>query len=115
MLPAQNRLKKANDINRVYRQGKYGGGGALSVKVRRTGRPESRAVVVVGKKVDKRAVVRNRNRRRLAGALLKLWPEVAPGYDIVVSVHQDLGETAASQLESTLSKALQSAGVKETS
>jgi ribonuclease P protein component len=115
MLPAQNRLKKAHDINRVYRQGKYGGGGAVSVKARRTGRPDSRAAVVVGKKVDKRAVVRNRNRRRLAAALFKLWPQVEAGYDIVVSVHQDLGETAASQLESLLSKALQNAGVKEKS
>ena len=113
MLPSQNRLKKAHDINRVYRQGKYGGGGALSIKARRTGRPESRAAVVVGKKVDKRAVVRNRNRRRLAAVLVKLWPGVAAGYDIVVSIHSDLEQTTPVQLENLLQKALEAAGVKE--
>lgn len=113
MLPSQNRLKKPADIARVYRQGRYGGGGALSVKARRTGQPESRAAIVVGKKVDKRAVVRNRNRRRVAAALLELWPSVAKGYDIVVSVHQDLSEQQAAQLKELVSRALQSAGVKE--
>lgn len=115
MLPAANRLKKAADIARVYRQGKYGGGGGLSLKARRTGRPDSRAAVVVGKKVDKRAVVRNRNRRRVAAVLLELWPAVAPGYDIVVSVHQDLDELAPAETRSLVSRALEGAGVKEKS
>lgn len=113
MLPSQNRLKKSADIARVYRQGKYGGGGGLSVKARRTGRAESRAAIVVGKKVDKRAVVRNRNRRRLAAVLAQLWPGVAPGYDIVVSVHQDLAELPATGLQNLVSRALSAAGVKE--
>jgi ribonuclease P protein component len=115
MLPSQNRLKKAVDIARVYRLGKYGGGGQLSIKARRTGRPDSRAAIVVGKKVDKRAVVRNRSRRRLAAALVRLWPGVAAGYDMVVSVHADVNELPVAKLDEQLGRALTSAGVKEKS
>jgi len=112
MLAASNRLRKAYDITRVYRRGRYGGSGLLSVKVLATGRPESRATVVVAKKISKRAVVRNRIRRRLAGILRDEWQTVRPGYDIVVTVHQDIAEESAKTLQEGLTAALMRSGVK---
>ena len=102
MLAKDNRLRHAKDIVRVYKQGRYGGGGDLSVKVRANNLPMSRAVVIVGKKIDKRAVVRNRTRRQLAAILLRQWGTVAPGYDIVVSVHRDLSGQTTAQLEAAV-------------
>jgi ribonuclease P protein component len=110
MLPIPNRLRKSSDITRVYRQGRYGGGGDLSLKARPNHLPESRAVVVVGKKVDKRAVVRNRLRRRCAAALVRLWKGVPAGYDIVVTVHQDISELPVAQLDHQITQALRRAG-----
>ena len=112
MLAAPNRLRKAYDITRVYRRGRYGGGGVLSVKALSTGRPESRATIVVAKKISKRAVVRNRIRRRLAGILRDEWQTVRPGYDIVVTVHQDIAEETAKTLQDALVAALTRSGVK---
>jgi ribonuclease P protein component len=112
MLAAPNRLRKAYDITRVYRRGRYGGSGLLSVKVLATGRPESRATVVVAKKISKRAVVRNRIRRRLAGILRDEWQTVRPGYDIVVTVHQDIARESAKTLQEALTAALVRSGVK---
>lgn len=106
MLARANRLRSAADIARVYKRGAYGGsGGALSVKAVASGRPAARAVVVVGKKVSKRAVVRNRIRRRLIELLRDRWATVEPGYDIVISVHADISELPTAELTGHLAKA----------
>jgi len=112
MLPAPNRLRKTSDINRVYKRGVYGAGeNLLSLKALSTGSQATRAVIVVGKKVDKRAVVRNTIRRRLSGLLEEMWGTVPPGYDIVISAHADLAHTPADRLRSLLTAALKRAKV----
>ena len=112
MLARQFRLRKAADITRVYKRGSYGGsGGVLSVKATPSGRPHPRVVIVVGKKVSKRAVVRNRLRRRISGDLERSWATLRGGYDIVVSVHRDVSELPAAALSDHLSQALTRAGV----
>lgn len=112
MLKSVNHLKKNHDIMRVYRRGAYGSGsGLLSVKAAPNGILHSRAVVVVSKKIDKRAVVRNRIRRRLNGRLAEIWTTVAGGYDIVISVHMDLSELPTQQLATSLNEALSRARV----
>jgi ribonuclease P protein component len=112
MLSAANRLRKPHDIARVYKRGVYGGGdGTLSLKAAPNNRAESRAVVVVSKKVDKRAVVRNRIRRRLTELLREQWATLPGGYDIVISVHTDLSDAPAATLRATLATALRRARV----
>jgi ribonuclease P protein component len=114
VLARENRLRSAADIARVYKRGAYGGsGGALSVKAVASGRPVTRLVVVVAKKVSKRAVVRNRIRRRLVELLRESWATVQPGYDIVVSVHADISELPTAELSSHLAKALARAHVDQ--
>jgi ribonuclease P protein component len=111
MLAREHRLRKASDITRVYKKGSYGSaGGVVSVKATTSGRAPARAVVVVGKKVSKRAVVRNRIRRRLIGFLIEQWATVRPGYDIVITVHSDISELAAPTLRQHLTAALSRAG-----
>ena len=111
MLPSENRLKKARDIAKVYKKGVYGGAGVLSVKAAKTGKPQTRLVVIVAKKISKKAVVRNRIRRRIVEFLHTQWGTVAPGYDIVVTAHQDISEFTRPDLESATIKALKRAGV----
>jgi ribonuclease P protein component len=115
VLAPANRLRQASAITRVYKKGVYGSaGGVLSVKALASGRPQSRAVVVVSKKINKRAVVRNRIRRRLAGALFSEWATVRTGYDIVINVHRDLSELPAPELRAHLLQGLRRAGVLTT-
>jgi ribonuclease P protein component len=112
MLAKEFRLRKASEITRVYKQGAYGSAsGVLSVKAASSGRSLSRAVVVVGKKVSKRAVVRNRIRRRLVGILFSEWTTVRTGYDIVISVHSDVSELPIDALKRHLMTALSRAAV----
>jgi ribonuclease P protein component len=112
VLAREHRLRKASDIARVYKKGAYGGAsGVLSVKALYSGRATARLVVVVGKKVDKRAVVRNRLRRRILGDIQPRWATLRAGYDIVITVHSDLSSLSASQLRQHLAAALTRAGV----
>lgn len=112
MLAARHHLRKESDITRVYRRGSYGaGGGLFSLKAAPSGRADSRAVVVVSKKINKRAVVRNRIRRRLGAQLAGMWGTVPGGYDIVISVHADLSDTPTEQLSLHLTAALTRAKV----
>jgi ribonuclease P protein component len=112
MLPAANRLRRPGDIARAYQRGSYGAAQRLlSLKAARTGHAHTRAVVVVSKKVDKRAVVRNRIRRRLIEALRAQWGTVPGGYDIVISVHAHLDAQTPQQLAQLLTQALAAAGL----
>jgi ribonuclease P protein component len=112
VLARENRLRSASDIARVYKRGAYGGsGGALSVKAVKSGRAVTRAVVVVGKKVSKKAVVRNRIRRRLLELLRPQVTTAAAGWDIVLSVHSDISELPASEISEHVTRALARAGV----
>lgn len=112
MLARPNRLRQASDITRAYKKGVYGGvGGVLSAKAVASGRPVTRVVVVVSKKIDKRAVVRNRIRRRLLGLLEESWATVRTGYDIVISVHSDVSGLPADTLRQHLNRTLSKAGV----
>jgi ribonuclease P protein component len=115
MLSKPLRLRKPADITRTYKKGSYGGSaGILSVKAAASGREQSRILVVVSKKVDKRAVVRNRVRRRVSGDLERHWQTVRPGYDIVVSVHSDVSTLPADKLHEHLFQALARAGASLT-
>lgn len=106
MLARQHRLKSSRDISRVFRSGRFGRSELLLVKAAPNHLSYSRSVVVVSKKVDKRAVVRNRNRRRVAAELQSIWQTVRPGYDIVITVRADLADLTAAALKKQLGQAI---------
>lgn len=72
----------------------------------------SRVVVVVSKKVSKKAVVRNRIRRRVAAELATTWATVTPGYDIVVTARDDIAELPATELSRRVAKLLELGGLR---
>ena len=113
MLARVHRLSQQRDILRVYKRGVYGaGGGVLSVKAAPNGRVETRLVIVVAKKVSKKAVLRNLMRRRITGSLETRWGTVRAGYDIVISVHSDLTGLSPAELSDRLAQALGRASVQ---
>jgi ribonuclease P protein component len=111
MLSAENRLKKTKEINRVFSKGKFGGGGPITAKALQNRLKVSRAVVIVSKKISKRAVVRNRIRRRVLGWLQPNWATVEPGYDIVVTVRDDISELETTAIAHSIETSLKRAGV----
>lgn len=106
MLARTYRLRSSKDISRVYQRGRYSSGRGFLVKAYKSNWPASRAAIVVSRKVAKSAVTRNTIRRRLSGQLEAAWETVQPGYDIVISVREDISALPSVELEAELLKHL---------
>jgi ribonuclease P protein component len=78
-----HRLRKGLEFDRAYREGTVVSGPLVVLRVILNGGGPTRWGFAVGKRISKRAVVRNRIRRRLREAARTL--NVREGYDIVVT------------------------------
>jgi ribonuclease P protein component len=87
MIPFKNRFHGHGSLRYVYKNGQTDRSRLMTIKfIQNPRRQDSRAAVVVGKKVLKSAVSRNRIRRRLYEALrLKIYNLREP-FDIVIIV-----------------------------
>jgi len=83
VLPKKHRLKKKNDFARVTRGGRTAAIQYLVLRFMANQREESRVGFVCGKKVAKRAVARNRIKRRLMEIVRALLPSIRPGFDLI--------------------------------
>jgi ribonuclease P protein component len=91
MLYAQNRLGKLSDIQRVFKNGRSFYIGNLGLRSARNQKNVSRFTVVVSTKVSKKAVDRNKLKRRLREIIRKeILPSINQGYDIMVMTKKDL-------------------------
>ncbi|MFA5087009.1 MAG: ribonuclease P protein component [Candidatus Paceibacterota bacterium] len=84
MFPLQNRLKKKNDFERVFKQGNSARGSLLFLKILNNSKNVSRIGFVVSKKISNKAVVRNKVKRRLRAAAKEELKNYLPGYDMVI-------------------------------
>ena len=82
MLPAQNRLRHEKDIKALFSEGKGVFDAACGLKYRKNGHKETRFAVVVGMKVSKNAVVRNKVRRRIRSVIEARLPTIKGGFDV---------------------------------
>jgi len=76
-------LKKKNDFAHVTRGGRTAASQHLVLRFMTNQREESRVGFVCGKKVAKRAVARNKIKRRLREIVRALLPSIKPGFDLV--------------------------------
>lgn len=67
MLPEINRLKKKKDIEKVFEEGQVFKEGFLIFKIAKNNSGKIRFGFIVSQKVSKRAVLRNKIKRRLRG------------------------------------------------
>ena len=113
MISNRHRFHGYRALGLVYRFGSTARGPLFGLRVRKNERRRSyRAAVVVGRKINKSSVVRNRIRRRLYEGLRSLEPKINPGYDIVINVYSDtVRDLPHPQLLGQLKKQLEEAGV----
>lgn len=111
-LPKQYRLKRRDDFSRIYQKGRrfksahltlrvlkrsfvaalansVSGDELVSIQVKqhRLARLPTRVGISISSKVAKRAVVRNRMRRRIQAIFRQLMAQIAPGWDLLVVAH----------------------------
>lgn len=83
MLSAAHRLRNETDIAKALKSKKGSFDAACGVKMVPNGLPVSRFTVVVGTKVSKNAVDRNRIKRQYREIIRLLLADIAPGYDVL--------------------------------
>ena len=110
MLPRTQRLTREREYRAVYDRGRASRNPALVCLALAVPGEPTRVGVVASKKVGD-AVRRNRAKRRLRSALRLVWPEVSPGWHVVVvataaTVTLDFGD-----LVETLRQALREVGI----
>jgi len=106
VLPQPNRLRKDREFNEVYRRGKRWTAPALVLH--RLPQPNSplKVGIVCSRKVGK-AVLRNLLRRWVREIFRRRWPELRPGFNLVVVLQpaaaqlnfQDMDQQLGSLLE----------------
>jgi ribonuclease P protein component len=101
MIARKHRFHGYGSLRYVYQHGRTVRGQLTSLKfVPNTHRPTYRLAVVVSKKVNKSAVVRNRIRRRLYEVVREHETEITQPYDIVLTVFSEqLVTTPSPELE----------------
>lgn len=87
MLSHQHRFHGHGSLKYLFKNGKTARNRVLAFRyIENKNRVHTRVSVVVGKKVSKSAVKRNRIRRRVFEILRTNWDQVPEGYDISVTV-----------------------------
>jgi ribonuclease P protein component len=99
MLKAENRLKKQADFSETLRKGKRFQGEYLTIANAPNTEAELRLGVTVSKKVERKAVGRNRLRRVVSHIFEHLLKESPPSDDVVVIVRRRPENTIFSALE----------------
>ena len=105
------RLRSEKDIQTLFARGKgvfgvYGG-----LKYRPNGLPTSRCTIVVGTKVAKLAVDRNRIKRRMREVVRLLAPHIRPGYDLLFMPKNTAGTVAYPILSSSITQLIKKASL----
>jgi len=83
MLPKVNRLTKKKDFEAVFKQGKGIKQDSLYLKYKKNNLQQCRFGIVVGKNYSKKAVERNKIKRRIREILRKMSADTK-GFDVIV-------------------------------
>jgi ribonuclease P protein component len=126
-LPKQHRLRRRQDFAVVYRHGLSRSSSHLTLRARQRSvitrsdpksdglKSESDTVQIgisISQKVSKRAVVRNRIKRRIRAAFRCILPTLKPGWQIVVVVKPSAVECDYHQFLQELKQLLDKAEVR---
>ncbi|HAC62720.1 MAG TPA: ribonuclease P protein component [Cyanothece sp. UBA12306] len=96
-LPKVNRLKTPKEFRAVYQRGQLYKSEHLVLRVlwitNQTNPLKSTQFgISISQKISKKAVIRNRMKRQIKGAIRSLLPIIKPGARIVISVRRPFGE-----------------------
>ena len=107
MLAKENRLRKQNDFEAVFKTGRYLRGIFLSLKAAKNNLPQSRFGIIVSAKVSKKAVIRNKIKRRLRHIIYRRLPEMKEGFDVAVIAAPAAAEKTFAEIAAELNNLLE--------
>lgn len=111
MLPKENRLKREKDFERVFKKGKRFKGRFLFLRVLKSDLSESRFGFIVSKKISKKAVVRNKIKRRLREIIRSKLLDVKGGFDILIISLSGIENKEFKEVEEEVDEILKRTGI----
>lgn len=111
MLPNTHRLRHEEDIKRLFAKGRSAFDAHVGIKVMANGRADTRFTVVVGTKVSKLAVERNRMKRRIRGVVESLLGQLQPGFDVAFLPKKSLLTLSSVEVRQSIERLLRKSGV----
>lgn len=111
MLPDKNRLKKKKDFEKVLKEGKGIKEDSLILKVKKNKSKKLRFGFVVSKKISKKAVVRNKIKRRLREVVKEKIKKIDKDFDIIIIALPGAETKNFQEFRITIEKLFKKAGV----
>lgn len=99
MLALKHRLKNESDIQTLFRKGRGVFDRVCGVKYTKNSKEESRFAIMIGKKVSKKAVDRNKIRRQYRAIIRKHLARIEKGYDILLIVSPAVRDLSYREME----------------
>lgn len=106
MLSKINRLKKKKDFENAFKKGKVLRSNIFVLRVVKNGLDYNRVGIVVSLKVSKKAVVRNKIRRRMTEAFKIYFGNIKQGLDLVFVILPKAEKSDFSDIKSSVEKCL---------
>lgn len=112
MLPKKNCLKKRNDFDRIFKRGLKVKEDFLSLRaIRNDSKNNSRFGFIVSQKVSKKAVLRNKIKRRLRALVVTRLSKTKKGLDVILIANPGLEKKDFWELEEILDAAFRRANL----
>ena len=103
MLSQENRLSKKKDFDRVFKKGKSSFDGLLGVKILKDNKQKfSRFGIIVSAKVSKKAVKRNKIKRRIKNIIVKNYIKIPNSKDVIVISLPKIADKKYSEIEKSI-------------
>ena len=102
MLPRKYKLKRDKDFQRIFRQGRYFQKDFVKLRFLRNDLKISRFAFVVGLKISKKAVIRNKTRRQMEEIIRLEFSQIKTGFDVVVLVEKEILNKEYQKIERSL-------------
>ncbi|MFC1638675.1 ribonuclease P protein component [Patescibacteria group bacterium] len=107
MIPKEHRLITKADFARLFKRGRVVHTRGISLKLAKNKRDLTRFGIVISAKVSKKAVVRNKIRRRLRTSVGRRLERIAPGYDAAIMVRKDAVGLGFNDLDAAVERLLE--------
>ena len=111
MLPRKYKLKKDNDFKKVFKNGKYYQQEFIKLKILKNDLTINRFGFVVGLKISKKAVQRNKIKRQLEEIIRLKLNQIKSGFDIIILINPEIIEKNYQEIEKILINLLKKAKI----
>ena len=111
MLPRKHRLTQDKDFKRVFKKGRFFIVKFINLRIVENNFEISRFGFIISKKNFKKAVDRNKIKRRLRDTIHSRLEKIKPGFDVVVMVRREIGNKSYQEIDEVMEEILNKAKI----